>query len=304
MVYFITYLVAFLVLVLGSFPSFSQATNFFITFGDSYSQTGFDVSSSKPSSANPLGNPAYPGYTTSGGPNWIGYLVKDYNASALYSFNFAYGGATVNASLVKPYQPTVKSLIDQVGQFGRSIANKPSYAPWTAENSLFAIWMGVNDVGNSYSNPNEAQLIIQIFNSYFSQIEILFNAGARNFALLSVPPIHKTPLVMRQSKAAQELEASVIEQFNTALADRTSKFLGSHPGAKVVIVNTRTPFDAAINDPTKYGATNAICYNSNGKTCLWHDDYHPGLEIHRLVAEAVVQSWDGSFFRVIPFGGA
>lgn len=165
----------------------AQAANYLISFGDSYSQTGFDVGSSKPSPANPLGNPSYPGWTSSGGPNWVGYLVREYNASSLYSYNFAYGGATVNASLVKPFEPTVKSLIDQVKQFSSSIATKPSYAPWKTNNTLFAIWMGVNDVGNSWWNANEAELLVQIMDDYFEQVEILYSAGGRNFAFLSVP---------------------------------------------------------------------------------------------------------------------
>jgi phospholipase/lecithinase/hemolysin len=145
------------------------------------------VSSTKPSPSNPLGNPAFPGYTTAGGANWIGDLVKDYNASSLYSFNFASGGATVNASLVRPFQPTVKSLIDQVKQFSDSIASKPSYAAWSAETSLFGIWLGVNDVGNSYGNANEAALLSSIAEDYFEQVEVLYSAGARNFVFLNVP---------------------------------------------------------------------------------------------------------------------
>lgn len=145
------------------------------------------MTSTKPSASNPLGNPAYPGWTASGGANWVGYLAKEYNASLLYSYNFAYGGATVNASLVKPYQSTVKSFIDQVGQFSSSIASHPSYAPWTAENSLFAIWLGVNDVGNSYYQEDVQTLLPKIMDSYFGQVQILYNAGARNFALLNVP---------------------------------------------------------------------------------------------------------------------
>ena len=47
--------------------------------GDSYSQTGFDITSTKPSFSKPLGNPTYPSWTTSGGPNWIGYLIENYN---------------------------------------------------------------------------------------------------------------------------------------------------------------------------------------------------------------------------------
>lgn len=163
------------------------AADYLVTFGDSYSQTGFDVAGSKPSSANPLGNPSYPGWTSSGGPNWVGYLVKEYNAGSLYSYNFAYGGATVNASLVTPYEPTVKSLIDQVKQFSDSIATKPSYAPWTASNSLFGIWMGVNDVGNSWYKENVSALHSMIMQDYFEEVEILYNAGARNFAFLTVP---------------------------------------------------------------------------------------------------------------------
>lgn len=158
-----------------------------LSSGDSYSQTGFNVASTKPSSTNPLGNPAYPGYTSSGGPNWIGYLVKNYNATLLYSYNFADGGATVNASLVKPFKPTVKSFIDQVKLFSDSIAKKPSYANWMDETAVFMVWLGVNDVGNSYSSADETALLGKIMDNYFSQLEILYNTGARTFALLSVP---------------------------------------------------------------------------------------------------------------------
>ncbi|KAF2114953.1 carbohydrate esterase family 16 protein [Lophiotrema nucula] len=292
---------AILAIPILTLASSTAAIDYLISFGDSYSQTGFDVSSSKPSSSNPLGNPAYPGYTTSGGPNWIGYLVKENNASTVYSFNFAYGGATVNASLVKPYQPTVKSIIDQVGQFSSSIASKPSYAPWTASNSLFAVWIGVNDVGNSYSNANEIALLDKIFDSLFSQMEILFKAGARNFAFLNVPPINRSPMMLKQSKEAQDIEAGVIQQYNTLLSNRTTAFVASHDGAKAVVVDTQKPFNTALDNPKQYGATDATCYNSNGKTCLWFNDYHPGMAIHKLVANAVAEIWNGHFFEAVPF---
>ncbi|KAF2652362.1 carbohydrate esterase family 16 protein [Lophiostoma macrostomum CBS 122681] len=285
------------VLAILNCASYANAVNYLVTFGDSYSQTGFDVSSTKPSSSNPLGNPAFPGYTTAGGANWIGDLVKDYNASSLYSFNFAYGGATVNASLVKPYQPTVKSLIDQVKQFSGSIASKPSYAPWTAESSLFGIWIGVNDVGNSYSNANENALLGSIMEDYFEQVQVLYSAGARNFVFLNVPPINKSPLMLGQSKSAQDLEAGVITQFNQLLVNKTSAFASAHSGVNAVVVDTQAPFNKAINDPTAYGSKDATCYNSNGKTCLWFNDYHPGQAIHKLVAEAVVAAWNGTFFK-------
>jgi hypothetical protein len=51
---------------------------------------------------------------------------------------------------VAPYEPTVLSLADQVDEFLTSAATKPAAAPWTSENALFTIWIGINDIGNSY----------------------------------------------------------------------------------------------------------------------------------------------------------
>jgi hypothetical protein len=155
--------------------------------GDSYSQTGFNISSTKPSPSNPLGNPPLPGWTASGGLNWVGFLTSQFNKSTILTYNFAYGGATTAADLVAPYQPTVLSLVDQVAQFSGSIASHPSYAPWTAADTLVGVWIGVNDVGNSYWTANETVLLGKIMDRYFAQLQIVYDAGARNFVLLSVP---------------------------------------------------------------------------------------------------------------------
>lgn len=155
--------------------------------GDSYSQTGFDINGAQPSASNPLGNPSLPGWTASGGLDWVGFMVTEFNSSLTLSYNFASGGATVDSNLIAPYAPTVKSLIEQVQQFSDSIADKPSIAPWTAENAVFGIWMGVNDVGNSFWLDNVTDLLDAVLDKYIDQIEILYQAGARQFAVLTVP---------------------------------------------------------------------------------------------------------------------
>lgn len=168
-------------------------TNNAITSGDSYSQTGFEINGTLPSAANPLGNPAFPGYTTSGGANWIGFLVTEYNKSLLLSYDFAYGGATTDADLVTPYLPTVLSFIDQVTEFTNSIASHPATTPWTSENTLFGVWMGVNDVGNTYYESNVTDILDAIMVKYFEQLQIMYDAGGRNFVLLSVPRKSSSP---------------------------------------------------------------------------------------------------------------
>lgn len=164
----------------------ATAVKYFISFGDSYSQTGFDINGSKPSSSNPLGNPALPGWTASGGLNWVGFLASQLNTSLTLSYNFASGGATTNASLVTPFAPTVLSFVDQVAQFSGSIASRPVYAPWNSENSLVAVWIGVNDVGNSWwlGESETDALYGQIMDSYFGRLQVLYDSGVRTFALL------------------------------------------------------------------------------------------------------------------------
>ncbi|KAF2175531.1 carbohydrate esterase family 16 protein [Zopfia rhizophila CBS 207.26] len=218
---------------------------YLITFGVSYSQTGFDVSGQKPSASNPL--------------------VKEYNASLTYSFNFSYGGATIDANLYAngttqiKYQPTVRSFVEQVQQFSSSIASKDSVT-----------W--------------------EIMDSYFSQFEILFKAGAKNFTLLNttyllgVIPINKSPRMLSQSKSAQETEAAVIDQFNKLLVDRPVDFIASHKGV--------------TEDLAKYGNKDATCYDSYEKPCLWFNYYHAGTAIHRLIVEAMIGAWKEPFFKV------
>ncbi|KAK0649165.1 hypothetical protein B0T16DRAFT_349774, partial [Cercophora newfieldiana] len=270
---------------------------YLITFGDSYSQTGFNISLDKPSAANPLGNPTLPGWTASGGLNWVGFLTAHYNATPLLTYNFAYGGATTNASLVTPWRPDVLSFTDQIGLFAGSIGAtpRPAYARWKGEDALVGVWMGVNDTGNAWWKGEEEYkvLVDAIMDSYFGGLEVLVTAGARNFVLLGVPPIHKTPTVLLNTVEQQETEAVSIRKYNDAIATRLEAFKAANRGVTAILVDTAAPFNEALANPTEYGAPNATCYNGDGVSCLWFNDYHPGVAINRLVAEAVATAWKG-----------
>ncbi|KAI8623907.1 hypothetical protein F5Y19DRAFT_491815 [Xylariaceae sp. FL1651] len=276
----------------------NSATKYFITFGDSYSQTGFNISTGPlPGASNPLGNPAFPGYTTSGGNNWIDNLIMKFNTSLLLNYNFAYGGATTDSGLVAPYAAGVLSFVDQVTEFSNSIAPHPSTAPWTSANSLFGIWMGVNDVGNAWYQSNVTDILDAIMVVYFDQLQILYNAGARNFLLLSVPPIQESPLMLASGADVDAQEAGIIYKYNSLLATKLASFTSSNTGITSQLVNTTIPFQKAIDNPTTYGATDATCYNADGITCLWWNNYHPGLAIQQLVAEEIAGgTFKGTFF--------
>jgi len=275
-----------------SVPSAVTGTKYLITFGDSYSQTGFEITGTAPSAADPLGNPNAEGYTTDNGLNWIGVLVEQLNTSLTLSYNFAYGGATTDASLVTPYESSVLSLVDQVKEFTSNIAS----GPWKADNTLFGIWMGVNDVGNAWGNSDWSTLLTEIMTQYFAQVQILYNAGGRNFLFLTVPPTWLTPMFIADGSSTQSGVEAAVKQYNADIVSKAAAFESANPGSKTWVYDTTTAFMTAINNPTKYGAPNATCYNSDGVSCLWWNNYHPGQAIQKLVAEGVAALLKGIFF--------
>ncbi|KAL6231421.1 hypothetical protein BDW75DRAFT_233609 [Aspergillus navahoensis] len=279
------------------YPSRQAATKYLISFGDSYTSTSFNITGEKPSASNPLGNPPFPGWTSAGGANWIGDLVGTYNNSLLLNYNLAYGGATVNASLVAPYTPEVYSFIDQVAEFNEYLVPPPNFAPWSANNTLFAIWhsRGVNDVGGSWYQTNPDALATEILNQLFQQIELIYAGGARKFALLTVPPTDRSPYVAQGENAdyaVTHLKAA-IASWNTQFSEKAAAFAAAHSDAVVKVVDTQPVFNEILDA----GGDAADCWNEDGVTCLWFNDYHPGLVIQDAVAQAVADAW-GDFFVV------
>jgi phospholipase/lecithinase/hemolysin len=103
---------------------------------------------------------------------------------------------------------------------------------------------------------------------------------------------NKTPLFLGQPDDARASLASAISQYNDLLASNLASFQAANGGITARIVDTSVPFNTAINNPTAYGAPNATCYNSNGVSCLWFNDYHPAIAIQKLVAAAVANIWE------------
>lgn len=81
--------------------------------------------------------------TTTGGENWVGYLTTAQNASLVLSYNLAVGGASIDNSLVQG--STDVDLASQVDIFDETYSSKPASAPWSAENSVFGFWIGINE---------------------------------------------------------------------------------------------------------------------------------------------------------------
>ncbi|KAI0477453.1 carbohydrate esterase family 16 protein [Xylariaceae sp. FL0804] len=289
-------------------------------FGDSYTTTGFNYTlTPAPSASNPLGNPAYPGYTASNGPNWVDYLTVQYNSSLLETFNLAYGGATVSSALVAPYLPTVLSVQQQVqsefipGYTGEA-PTAPSAPAWKGSDTLFAIWIGINDVGNSYgegANASDA-LNAEIFDVYSGLVGQLYDAGGRNFLFINVPPVDRAPLTTEQGTAASALEKADIASWNGRVVDMANTLKRNYTETNVWYFDANAIFNQVLDNPEVYPQTAdyknttgyCIAYENGtpepdtfNATCgvpvneyFWLNTLHPTYPMHDVVAQHISEA--------------
>jgi len=204
-----------------------------------------------------LGNPAYPGYVSSNGPNWVDFLTVKYNESILLTYDIAWGGATIDSALVAPYLPTVSSVAEQVENlwFPNYASNEAT--PWSSNDTLFAIFDGINDVGNTWSKgvPATKALNAEIFAVYYGLVDELYYAGARNFLFLNVPPVDRAPLTLVQGTAAEAEENADILAWNNALTAMAKNLKRTYPDVNVFTIDTNELFTEVLDNPASFPAT-------------------------------------------------
>lgn len=211
-------------------------------------------------------------------------MIVTHNESSIYAYNFAYGGATIDATLVTPYLSTVKSLTDQVNQFVTNLGPKPSYAPWTSSNAIFSFFIGINDIGNSYYLSGDRSAFSDtLLNAYFAQVQKVYDAGGRNFLFINVPPIERSPLMLSQGSSSTALEKSVIDTYNTKLAAKVSAFKSSHSGTTTWLYDSNAKLIQILNSPTSYGFQDATSYGT-ASNLAWCNNYHVSPGVHHYFA--------------------
>ncbi|KIJ59860.1 carbohydrate esterase family 16 protein [Hydnomerulius pinastri MD-312] len=289
----------------STWPGFGGITHLMV-FGGSYCTVGYSVGTDPhPTPANPLGIP-FPGLpyrpphlTGARDPNWVGHLITKYSPGANYVqgtkrrgfsalipgvkasesrgsdsplivFDFAKSGARV---------PDVESQISN--QFISQIGSKPSWAAWTAESSLFVTWVGINDCA-FVSEPNG---VVDVVRALFVAQEKLYQAGARNFLFVDVPPIKRSPAGLK----SKLLKPTIHPAWNTALRDAAQKFALAHDGASVMIFSSWDTFTRILDDAASYG------FDANAKFGgIWIDHLHPTTKVHDILAREISTCLNGA----------
>ncbi|KAF2163061.1 carbohydrate esterase family 16 protein [Zasmidium cellare ATCC 36951] len=279
-------------------------------FGDSYTTTSFNVTGAQPSHANPLGNPSFPGYTSSNGPNWVDFLTLHHNKTYMETVNLAYGGATVDSALVAPYLPTVLSVKEQIeNQYLPLYADERKHYSWQSDNTLFASFIGINDVGNAYGETNASIIFADVWAEYAGLMERLYESGARNFLFLTVPPVNRSPLTKAAGASAEGLEAKTIVAWNANLTSMAAALQARHRDTTVFLFDFHRIFGRVLDAPCSfsqtcpYKNTTSYCTSYENGTPSWYtflpecgvpvDEYfwlnslHPTFRLHNMTAEQI-----------------
>jgi phospholipase/lecithinase/hemolysin len=282
-----------------------QLLHFFV-FGDSYTDSGFNISGPQPSPSQPFGNPSVgtspddllgnrdiTNKTSANGPLWTQYLTVIYNTTTTLLYDFAISGSSIpdgfSSQILNEYEPQYAS------QFS---SNLTSYGSWNANNSIFASWIGINDINWCSalfsSTPSDFSTCLPPrLDMYFSLMTSLYNTGARNFFFVNLPPLFRAPMVTQHGADIIENYRQGVTLFNSQLLPAyVANFTASHEGVRSIVYDAYSLFSEILDRPHWYGFKDNTSYTcigcTNGTGDFWANNYHPTTQVHERLARDMV----------------
>ncbi|KLO14732.1 hypothetical protein SCHPADRAFT_825871 [Schizopora paradoxa] len=252
-----------------------DALRYLFVFGASYCQVGYySARSPQPTPEQPLGV-EFPGdtYNEPGEPNWVGFLARDFKPrdegveKPLLVYDYAVGGQMVHG---------VKHQVQ--GSFLPHVGEKPEWSPWTESDSLFSIWIGINDTAFGCQAKETIEKLYEV-------LQTLFDAGARNFLLIDVPPMHRSPALQKTFTDGPK-SPKPYTTWNNELRSQGNTFATTNPEASLFIFSSYDLFESILDDPERFGFVPEDTKKRGG--AIWFDHIHPTTKMHKLIAEDIV----------------
>jgi phospholipase/lecithinase/hemolysin len=136
--------------------------------------------------------------------------------------------------------------------------------------TLYAIWFGVNDVHDTYTNvPAEErdEKLTVAADSILNVLAILYQTqGARRFLVALTPPIGYLPILTNGSSTVDHNEADDLAvTFNQYVVERLESFFSDHRDTEIITFNSYALIMDMIQHPTTYNLNNGI------EACIYPD---------------------------------
>ncbi|KAL8987471.1 MAG: hypothetical protein Q9177_003320 [Variospora cf. flavescens] len=253
------------------------------SFGDSYTDSGFNPDGALPNDAHPLGNPPTdsstpPFHTFTNGPNWMQYLTSKFNESQIKTYNFAMTGSTVNNTIFDI--PDKNDLVHQISdRFAPKYANKEMVG-WTSSNALFSLFFGINDVNRSW-DKQDGKINDAVVSNYLTLLDSLYQYGARSFLLHTVPPINPV---------TKPTEAGAVNDFNYRMARLFASFTSKRTDVSMLLFDTHSVFSQAMAQPSVWPQT-ADLKDTTGSCEVYRDGRVPSMDYYDLRCQYPVNQY-------------
>jgi phospholipase/lecithinase/hemolysin len=136
----------------------------------------------------------------------------------------------------------------------------PNPPKWAGSNTLFTIWVGINDIGATFGKGSASTATInqQLISEYTLLVEQLYATGARNFVFVTVPTIDRSPGTIARGAAVAEQEKIDVVQWNQLLVKMAQSEKTLRTDTNIWIYDANALFSQILNNVKSFPQTAGI----------------------------------------------
>jgi len=249
-----------------------------VTFGDSHTEVNTNFT-----------DMSYLGHNFSGSKTWQIHLSDSHNMTL---WSFATSGAVINLNITYRESFPIDFLKQYDLFYERMSLNKKYFDRWNSKDTLFAIYLGSNDIHEvNFLNNNKTvnENINGIIQSMFMKIEDIYKVGGRNFLILNISPLDLAPINAHQKHQYYE---NLIPYFNDGIKDAAQKLFNNHNDINIIVYDTNTEFRFIINEYQKFGFLSGkkpwiFNKNKSRNDYFFYDNTHITGKGNKILAEDI-----------------
>ncbi|KYK54773.1 acetyl esterase [Drechmeria coniospora] len=319
---------AVVVMAMAASPDRVAGMENLVAFGDSYTDEGRLDYFTSHGKAPPVGSLLPPkSITFSGGYAW-GRIVANRTGARFY--NYAVGGAmcsndVVGRQLDAPLVPLPSVIEYEMATYEADLAHGALYPNRRPFNTVYALWIGTNDlgVGGFLGNAQRSNRTIRSFvECVWSALDRIYETGGRRFVLMNELPLETAPMYANPGlygkgndrywrdpstydtadgqRAVREYTTSVNTMFEYGLPFH-HLVKKRWPAASVSLLDLHSLWSGVRADPMRHldapanlTAPYRICLSGCVKSAerlssfMWYDELHPSERMEEIIGKSFI----------------
>ncbi len=207
--------------------------------------------------------------------------------------NYAYGSAFTSTGTAPFTFGPGNALSVDVDNVGQQITNYLATNPTIADETLFVVWGGANDLLNTTSQTVIIDTAIQqAFN-----VHRLIHAGAKDILILNLPPLGAIPRLNTTPFAVAETKATILYNQTLDAALAVVRKMDVKADTDIFRLDIFSLFNKVLANPAAFALSNVKAssqfnYVVNPDTYLFWDGLHPTTHGHNLIALSAITLLD------------